>query len=105
MVGSSLLDVESIRRDFPILATGVTDLDSAASSLTPEQVVLKEMEYYRNYRANVERGFHRFSRKASEEYEGAHGVVADFIGAPSAENIAMLRNTTEGLNFVANSLD
>jgi len=41
---------------------------------------------------------------ASEEYEGAHGVVADFIGAPSADCVAMLRNTTEGLNLVANSL-
>lgn len=100
-----MLDVESIRRDFPILDEGVIYLDSAASSLTPEQVVLKEIEYYRSYRANVERGVHRFSRMASEEYEEAHRIVAGFIGAPSAENIAMLRNTTEGLNFVANSMD
>jgi cysteine desulfurase/selenocysteine lyase len=100
-----LLDVESVRRDFPILKKGVVYLDSAASSLTPEQVVLKEMEFYREYRANVERGVHRFSQRASEEYEGAHEIVAGFIGAPSAENVAMLRNTTEGLNLVANSLD
>jgi len=100
-----LLDVEAVRRDFPILEKGVVYLDSAASSLTPEQVVLKEMEFYREYRANVERGVHRFSQRASEEYEGAHEIVAGFIGAPSAENVAMLRNTTEGLNLVANSLD
>ena len=100
-----MLDVEAVRRDFPILEKGVVYLDSAASSLTPEQVVLKEMEFYREYRANVERGVHRFSQRASEEYEGAHEIVAGFIGAPSAENIAMLRNTTEGLNLVANSLD
>jgi len=100
-----LLDVEAVRRDFPILEKGVVYLDSAASSLTPEQVVLKEVEFYREYRANVERGVHRFSQRASEEYEGAHEIVAGFIGAPSAENVAMLRNTTEGLNLVANSLD
>jgi cysteine desulfurase/selenocysteine lyase len=100
-----LFDVESVRRDFPILGKGVTYLDNAASSLTPEQVVLKEMEFYREYRANVERGVHRFSQRASEEYENAHELVANFIRAPSAENVAMLRNTTEGLNLVANALD
>jgi cysteine desulfurase / selenocysteine lyase len=100
-----LLNVEAIRRDFPILDKGVTYLDSAASSLTPEQVVLKEMEFYRGYRANVERGVHRWSQQASAEYEGAHEEVARFIGASGGENVAMLRNTTEGINLVANSLD
>jgi cysteine desulfurase/selenocysteine lyase len=100
-----MLDVEAIRNDFPILKKGVVYLDNAASSLTPEQVVLKEMEFYREYRANVERGVHRFSQRASEEYERAREIVAEFIGAPSAENVAMLRNTTEGLNLVANAID
>ncbi|KON29263.1 hypothetical protein AC482_06940 [miscellaneous Crenarchaeota group-15 archaeon DG-45] len=104
-MGSPLFDVEAVRRDFPILEKGVVYLDSAASSLTPEQVVLKEAEFYREYRANVERGVHRFSQRASEEYEGARDVVAGFIGAPSAESVAMLRNTTEGINLVANALD
>ena len=101
----SLLDVKSIRKDFPILEKGLIYLDSAASSLTPEQVVLKEMEFYRSYRANVERGVHRWSQKASEEYENAHDEAARFIGAPSKANVAMLRNTTEGINLVANSQD
>ena len=101
----SLLDVKSIRRDFPILEKGLIYLDSAASSLTPEQVVLKEMEFYRGYRANVERGVHRWSQEASEEYENAHEEAARFIGAPSKANVAMLRNTTEGINLVANSQD
>ena len=100
-----MFDVEAIRRDFPILEKGVVYLDNAASSLTPEQVVLKEVEFYREYRANVERGVHRLSQRASEEYEGAHQLVADFIGAPSAENVAMMRNTTEGINLVAHALD
>jgi len=101
----SLFDVQSIREDFPILAKGVIYLDSAASSLTPEQVVLKEMEFYREYRANVERGVHRFSQMASEEYEKAHEEIARFVGAPGVENVALLSNTTEGINLVANSLD
>lgn len=100
-----MFDVEEIRMDFPILGKGIVYLDNAASSLTPEQVVLKEMEFYREYRANVERGVHRLSQRASEEYEGAHELVAEFIGAPSAENVAMMRNTTEGINLVANALD
>ena len=100
-----MVDVESIRKDFPILGKGVIYLDNAASSLTPEQVVLKEMEFYREYRANVERGLHRFSQRASEEYETAHEEVAHFIGAKGRENVAMVRNTTEAINLVANSLD
>ena len=99
------MDVQSIRKDFPILFKGVTYLDSAASSLTPEPVVLKEMEFYREYRANVERGVHRFSQMASEEYENAHDEVAHFIGAPGRANVAMVRNTTEAINLVANSID
>ena len=100
-----MVDVESIRKDFPILEKGVIYLDNAASSLTPEQVVLKEMEFYREYRANVERGLHRFSQRASEEYETAHEEVAHFIGAAGRENVVMVRNTTEAINLVANSLD
>jgi cysteine desulfurase/selenocysteine lyase len=73
--------------------------------LTPEPVVLKEMEFYRKYRANVERGVHRWSQKASEEYEKAHDEVAKFIGASSSANIALVKNTTEGINLVANSID
>lgn len=100
-----MFNVDSIRNDFPILDKNVIYLDSAASSLTPEQVVLKEMEFYREYRANVERGVHRWSQQASLEYEEAHEEAARFINAPGPENVAMLRNTTEGINLVANSLD
>ena len=100
-----MLNVDAIRRDFPILNKGLTYFDSAASSLTPEQVVLKEMEFYHDYRANVERGVHRWSQRASAEFEKAHEEVARFINAPGPENVAMLRNTTEGINLVANSLD
>jgi cysteine desulfurase/selenocysteine lyase len=99
-----LLDVEKIRKDFPILKMGIIYLDSTASSLTPEPVLQKMMEFYREYRGNVGRGIHRLSVKASEEYEKAHEKVADFINAKSVSEIIMTRNTTEGINMVASGL-
>jgi cysteine desulfurase/selenocysteine lyase len=63
------------------------------------------MEFYRQYRANVERGVHRWSQRASEEYENAHQQIADFIGARSKSNVALVKNCTEGINLVANSVD
>jgi cysteine desulfurase/selenocysteine lyase len=96
--------VKEIRRDFPILDSGVIYLDNAASSLTPEPVVQKMLEFYHDYRANVERGVHRFSQRASEEYEEAHAKVADFINAGSETEIILTRNATEAINLVANGL-
>lgn len=100
-----MLDVKKIRKDFPILDTGIIYLDSAASSLTPEPVLEKMLEFYRQYRGNVGRGIHRLSVKASEEYERVHGKVADFINAKSKSEIVMMRNTTEGINLVACGLN
>jgi len=100
-----MFNVEKIRSDYPILENDYIYLDNAASSLTPEQVVLKVSEFYREYRANVERGVHRYSQRASEEYEKSHEDIAHFINAPGAANIANVRNTTEAINIVANTLD
>jgi len=102
---AEVLNVNEIRKDFPILKTGIIYLDSTASSLTPEPVLERMLEYYREYRANVERGVHRLSVKASEEYEGARKKVADFINAKSISEIIMTRNTTEGTNLVASGLN
>jgi len=101
---AEILNVNEIRKDFPILKTGVIYFDSTASSLTPEPVLERMLEYYREYRANVERGVHRLSVKASEEFEGARKKVADFINAKSPSEIIMTRNTTEGTNLVASGL-
>ena len=98
------MDVDRIRGDFPILGGGVIYLDNAASSLTPEPVLEKMLEYYREYRANVERGVHRLSQRASEEYEEAHRKVADFIGAESWRSIVFTRNTSESINLVAQGM-
>jgi cysteine desulfurase/selenocysteine lyase len=101
---NSLFDVHKIREDFPILKSGVIYLDSTASSLTPEPVLEKMLEFYREYRANVERGVHRLSVRASEEYERARAKVTAFVNAKSTSEIVMTRNTTEGINIVANGL-
>jgi cysteine desulfurase/selenocysteine lyase len=100
-----LLDVKKIRQDFPILNSGIIYLDNAASSLTPEPVVQKMLEFYHEYRANVERGIHRLSQKASEEYEKARAKIGDFINARSEKEIVMTRNATEAINSVANGLN
>jgi len=100
-----LLDVDRIRKDFPILQTGIIYMDSAASSLTPEPVVQKMVEYYHSYRANVDRGIHRLSQKASDEYESAHQRVAEFLNAQNESEVIFTRNTTEGINLVASGLD
>ena len=99
-----MLDVEKIRMDYPILQTGIIYLDSAASSLTPEPVLDKMTEFYHQYRANIDRGIHQLSQKASEEYESAHRKIASFLNARSEDEIIMTRNTTEGLNMIANGL-
>jgi len=99
------LNVNEIRKDFPILKTGIIYLDSTASSLTPEPVLERMLEFYHEYRGNVERGVHRLSVKGSEEYEGTRKKVADFINAKSTSEIIMTRNTTEGINLVASGLD
>jgi len=102
---AEILNVNEIRKDFPILKTGIIYLDSTATSLTPEPVLDRILEYYHEYRANVERGVHRLSVKASEEYERARAKVTDFINAKSTSEIIMTRNTTEGINLVANGLN
>jgi cysteine desulfurase/selenocysteine lyase len=100
-----MLNTEKIRQDFPILKKGIIYFDSTSSSLTPEPVLQKMLEFYHDYRANVGRGVHRLSQKASEEYEKARSKVADFLNAKSENEIVMTKNTTEGINIVANGLE
>lgn len=97
-----MLDIQKNRVDFPILNSGIIYMDNAASSLTPEPVLHKMLEFYHQYRANVERGVHRLSQRASEEYERAHLKVAELINAKSETEIIMTRNTTESINLIAN---
>mgnify|MGYP003729474419 FL=1 len=103
-----VIDWAALREDFPILQEAVNDhplvyLDNAASSQKPRQVIDAIRHHYEHDNANVHRGIHELSNRATEAYEGARQRVADFINAGSREEIIFTRGTTEGLNLVANS--
>ncbi len=102
-------DVESVRADFPALATTVHGkpliyLDNAASAQKPNQVIDGTAEFYRTSYANVHRGLHHLSTAATEAYEGARSKVARFLGAASDQEIVFTRSVTEALNLVAHGL-
>lgn len=108
VVTASALDVEAIRRDFPILHQEVHGrplvyLDNAASSQKPRAVIEALDEYYRRYNANVHRGIHTLSERAGQAYEKARRKVARFINARSVKEVIWTRNTTESINLVAYS--
>jgi len=102
------LDVEAIRREFPILQRRVHDkplvyLDNAATCQRPRQVIEAIDGYYRDYNANVHRGVHQLSVEASEAFEAARAGLARFLNAPSDREIVFTRGVTESVNLVANS--
>ena len=102
-----MLDPYKIREDFPILKRKIRgkDLiyfDNAATTQKPRQVIEKIKEIYENFYANIHRGIHTLSQEASELYEEAHKIVADFINA-KFEEIIFTRNTTESVNLIAYS--
>jgi cysteine desulfurase / selenocysteine lyase len=99
--------IDTTRSDFPILAQEVRPgvpliyLDSAATSQKPTVVLETLDRYYRESNANVHRGVHAFSERATAAYEGARAKIRDFIHAGSAQEIIFTRNTTEAVNLVA----
>jgi len=100
------LDVEALRRDFPALSltpygNPLVYLDSAASAQKPEVVIEAEARCYREYYANVHRGVHYLSAKATVAYEDARRKVARFLGAGDSNEIVFVRGTTEAINLVA----
>jgi cysteine desulfurase/selenocysteine lyase len=78
-------------------------LDNAATTKTPEAVILAMDEYYRTYRANVHRGMYASAERATDAYELARADVAKFIGG-AAKEVFFTKNATEGLNFLAHAL-
>lgn len=99
------LDVERIRQDFPILQETVNGhpliyLDSAATSQKPKVVIDAISDYYLHANANVHRGVHMLGERATETFELARQDVAAFVGA-DPQGLIFVRNTTEGLNLVA----
>lgn len=102
------LDVERIRQDFPILHQSVHGhplayLDNAASSQHPRSVIDAISRYYSHDHANVHRGVHTLSHRATDAQEGARDKVRRFINAASVREIVFTRGTTEAINLVAYS--
>ena len=102
----SALDVEKLRRDFPILEQKVHGhplvyLDNAATSQKPQIVIDAISRYYEQENSNIHRGVHFLSERATEEYEGARKWVQEFIHAPQLQEVIFVRGTTEAINLVA----
>ncbi|MSR07943.1 MAG: cysteine desulfurase [Gammaproteobacteria bacterium] len=100
------MDVEAVRGDFPILAQQVNGhplayLDNAASSQRPLQVLEAMQNYYTHDHANVHRGVHSLSHRATDHYEAARETVRAFVNAASVREIIFTRGTTEAINLVA----
>jgi cysteine desulfurase / selenocysteine lyase len=106
---SSPIDVETLRKDFPLLGRTVHGrplvyLDSASSSLQPRQVLAAMEQYYETCHANVHRGVYTTAEEATARYEGAREKVGRFVGARDPEReIVFVKNATEALNLVARS--
>ncbi|HKE83920.1 MAG TPA: cysteine desulfurase [Vicinamibacterales bacterium] len=103
---SAVLDVERIRRDFPILARRVHGkplvyLDNAATTQKPQHVIDRLVSYYREENANIHRGVHLLSVEATDAYDETRAAVRRFLNAADAREIVFVRGTTEGINLVA----
>jgi cysteine desulfurase/selenocysteine lyase len=101
-------DIAALRAQFPILHQDINGrplvyLDNAASSQRPACVIDAIADYYRNDHANVHRGVHTLSDRATRVFEGARETVARFINAPSSREVIWTRGTTEAINLVAQS--
>ncbi|MCA9245231.1 MAG: aminotransferase class V-fold PLP-dependent enzyme, partial [Phycisphaerales bacterium] len=102
----SLFDPQRIRRDFPILHQQVNGkplvyLDNAASSQRPRAVIEAVKAYEEHDHANIHRGVHTLSVRATNAYEAARDKVARFVNAARREEIIFVRGTTEAINLVA----
>jgi len=105
-VKNGSLDIERIRADFPALAMQVYGkplvyLDNAATTQKPRAVLDALRHYYERDNANVHRGVHTLSERATEAYEGAREKVRAFVNATSVREIVFTRNATESINLVA----
>jgi cysteine desulfurase / selenocysteine lyase len=105
-VRGSSVDWKAVREDFPILDQQVHGhpliyFDNGATTQKPRAVVDALRSYYERDNANVHRGLHELSSRATEAYEGARATVAQYLGAASPDEIVFTRGTTESINLVA----
>jgi cysteine desulfurase/selenocysteine lyase len=101
-------DVASVRIDFPILnekpyGKSLVYFDNAATSQKPKVVIDSLVNYYTKYNANVHRGIHYLSQKASDAFDEVRFKVKDFLNASSEREIIFTRGTTESINLVAST--
>jgi len=102
------IDIEKIRAEFPILHQSIHGkplvyLDNAASTQKPNVVIDALVSYYTTINANIHRGIHTLSERATAAFEESRIAVKDFINAKSAEEIIFTRGTTESINLVAST--
>ncbi len=100
------MEIAKVRQDFPILFQTVNDepliyLDNAATTQKPKQVISAIENYYAHDNANVHRGVHTLSERATKQYEEARETVRAFINAASTKEVLFTRGTTTSLNWVA----
>lgn len=108
-VAKHTLDIEKIRKDFPILHQEINGrplvyFDNAASTQKPEVVIDAIAEYYRTINSNIHRGVHHLSQKATDAYELSREKVRAHLNAAKAHEIIFTRGVTESINLVATSL-
>lgn len=107
-ISTKSANFDKIREDFPVLKQHVKGnplvyFDNAASSQMPSQVADRIDSYHRNEHANVHRGIHTLSQKATDAYEGTRKKVREFINAGDKEEVVFTTGTTDSINLVANS--
>ncbi|MGA9491829.1 MAG: family 2A encapsulin nanocompartment cargo protein cysteine desulfurase [Mycobacterium sp.] len=103
-----VFDVNAVRADFPILKEVIHGkpliwFDNAATTQKPQVVIDRLSHFYAHENSNIHRAAHELAARATDAYEEARDTVADFIGAPSADNIVFVRGTTEAINLVAHA--
>ena len=101
------MDVQKIRKDFPILAREVNGkplvyFDNAATSQTPVQVIDAIADYYKNYNANIHRGVHTLSQEATDAYEASRQKIQKHLNAAHPHEIIFTSGTTHSINIVSN---
>ena len=107
-ISTTTLDIEQIRKEFPVLHQQVNGrdlvyLDNAATSQKPLVVLNALADYYKSYNANIHRGIHTLAEKATKAFEDTRETARKFVNAGSVQEIIFTRGVTEGINLVAAS--
>ena len=105
MLKSQSLEVEQVRKDFPILRRKIHGkrlvyLDNAATTQKPRSVIGSIVDYYSKHNANPHRGVHQLSIEATEAFDSSRKTLMSFINASAFEEVVFTRGATESINLV-----